>query len=314
MTCVDKSARLRELLAGDRLACAVGAGDGLSAMLGERHGFDAVWASGLSISAFYGMPDASIVTMSEFLDVARLIDRATCLPVLADCDTGFGDLNVVMRAVRDYERAGIAGICIEDQQFPKRNSFSAGPELLPVEEFAAKLRAAKAAQASPAFVVVARIESFIVGLGLEDALQRALRYRDAGADAILIHSKAKTDDEVSAFAGAWREIGSPLPLLALPTTYYRTPRETLHMEGFSMLIYANQGVRAAMRAIDEAFRWIRDSPNTEGLESRIASVRELLAFIGMDDVGEIERRFAQPAEEEDHKPVFPAAGASWTGG
>jgi phosphoenolpyruvate phosphomutase len=277
-----KARELRHLLSRPDISRVVGVGDGLSAMLGERHRFDALWASGLSISASHGLPDASLLTMTEFLAAARQIDRATSLPVLADCDTGFGDANMVMRTVREYESAGIAGISIEDQQFPKRNSFCEGPELLPVEDFVVKLRAAKAAQQTDDFVIVARIESLIVGAGLDDALVRARRYREAGADAILIHSKATSEHEVVAFAEFWRQESQGLPLLALPTTYPMVSHEVLHAAGFAMVIYANHAVRAAMEAVDQAFRHLSDSSCSEALEPHIASLQELLTLIGMD--------------------------------
>lgn len=180
---------LRDLLAQDRLARAVGVGDALGAFLATRHGFDLVWASGLSISAAHGVPDASILTMTELLGAARIIERTTPLPLLADCDSGFGGLPNVVHMVEEYERAGMDGVCFEDKTFPKRNSFVPGQELIGADEFARKIAAAKRAQSSSDFVIVARTEALIVGLPMDEALRRARLYQDAGADAILIHSK-----------------------------------------------------------------------------------------------------------------------------
>ncbi len=120
---------LRDVLLSEGCALIAGAHDGLSARLAEANGFDAIWASGLGISAVRAVPDASILTMTAVLEAATTIDRATALAVVADCDTGFGDVNVAVRAARRFSRAGIAGICLEDKQFPKRNSFTKGHRL-----------------------------------------------------------------------------------------------------------------------------------------------------------------------------------------
>lgn len=279
-----KTTTLRRQLGGPAITRVVGVNDGLSAMLAEKHGFGGLWASGLAISAAHGVPDASILTMTEFLAAAHVIDQASDLPVLADCDTGFGDVNVVRRMVREYERAGIAGVCIEDKEFPKRNSFSGGQELADPDEFAAKIRAAKLTQTDPDFVVIARIESLIAGAGLGDALERAECYEQAGADAILIHSKASEPDEVLAFAGEWRQRAEPLPLVAVPTTYYSVNLTALAAAGFAMVIYANQALRAATRAIDDAFDRMRRTESTAGLESDLAPVDAVLELIGMDEL------------------------------
>jgi phosphoenolpyruvate phosphomutase len=279
-----KTTTLRRRLAGAGITRVVGVNDGLSAMLAEKHGFGGLWASGLAISAAHGVPDASILTMTEFLAAAHVIDQASDLPVLADCDTGFGDVNVVRRMIREYERAGIAGVCIEDKEFPKRNSFSGGQDLADPDEFAAKIRAAKLTQTDPDFVVIARIESLIAGAGLDDALARAEYYEEAGADAILIHSKAAEPDEVLAFAREWRRRPDPLPLVAVPTTYYSVNRRALEEAGFAMVIYANQALRAATRAIDDAFERMEHSESTAALESDLASVDAVLELIGMDEL------------------------------
>ncbi|HEV3071796.1 MAG TPA: isocitrate lyase/phosphoenolpyruvate mutase family protein [Solirubrobacteraceae bacterium] len=280
----SSSATLRALLAHDTITRAVGAGDGLQARLAERHGFDALWASGLAISAAHAVPDASILTMTEFLTAAQVIDRACELPVLADCDTGFGDVNNVARMVREYERAGIAGVCIEDKEFPKRNSFTDGQELASIAEFTARLLAAKDAQRAPEFVVVARVESLIAGEGIDDALARAACYQDAGADAILIHSKTADGEEVLDFARRWRKRSQPLPLIAVPTTYYSVGWPLLAQAGISMVIYANQALRAAVRAVDDTLERISAAENTAPVESDLASVQDVLALIGMDEL------------------------------
>ena len=165
---------LRQLLGRPGIARAVGAHDAIGAVLGAEAGFDAVWASGLEISTSRGVPDANILSMTECLDAAAIMVRASPLPVLVDCDTGYGDIHNVMHLVREAEWRGVAGICIEDKPFPKVNSFVKSPQRLePLPSFCAKLRAAKDAQRNPDTLVVARLEALIVGAGMAEALHRA---------------------------------------------------------------------------------------------------------------------------------------------
>ena len=288
-----KTSRLRLLLRRPRIATLSGVGSALPALLSERHGFDAIWASGLCISAERAVPDASILTMTEFLAAARAIDEATSLPVVADCDTGFGDVANVARMVRQYERAGIAAVTIEDKEFPKRNSFAGSPQrLVDTQAFAAKIRAAKWAQDDPDFIVVARLESFVVGDTLPEALERAWRYAEAGADALLVHSKAKTGDEVLAFARAWHADGQTTPLLVVPTTYYTVTEDELEAEGISAVIYANHALRASLVATNAVLAALRASRSPASIEEQLMPVAELLSLIGTDELEKMERRFA----------------------
>lgn len=283
----SKVARLRGLFESSELTQVVGVNDGLSGRLAEKHGFDALWASGFAISTAHGVPDASILTMTEYLTAANTVASVTSLPVIADCDTGFGSLEIVERMVREYERAGIAAVCIEDKLFPKRNSFTDDNVLLSAEEFSAKLGVAKRAQIDPGFMLIARVESLIAGLPLDDALERAECYQAAGADAILIHSKSSSADEVIAFAREWCGRSGALPLIAVPTTYYSVTKEELEAEGFSMVIYANHAMRAAWAAIDRTFKRIRADECTAGIEEALAPVAEVLRFSGIDKLREL---------------------------
>ncbi len=178
---MSKARKLRELMARPGPIVIIGAHNGLSGKIGEEAGFDGLWASGFEISASYGMPDANILTMAENLHAAKMMNDATDLPVVADCDSGYGNAVNVIRCVEEHERAGIAAVCLEDNVFPKRCSFYSGVrrELASVEEHAAKIRSAKAAQSDPAFVVIARTEALIAGWGMEEALARAEAYRAA---------------------------------------------------------------------------------------------------------------------------------------
>src|SRR4051812_13739845 len=175
---VTKAWKLRELMARPGPIVIIGAHNGLSGKIGEEAAFDGLWASGFEISASYAVPDANILTMAENLTVAKMMSAASTLPIVADCDNGYGNAINVIRCVEEYEAAGIAAICIEDNIFPKRCSFYAGVkrELADVGEHAAKVRAAKATQKSRDFVVIARTEALIAGWGMEEALHRGRAY------------------------------------------------------------------------------------------------------------------------------------------
>ncbi len=159
--------------------------------------------------------------MSEYLDVAERMASAVTIPVIADCDTGFGNSNNVINMVKRFEAAGVAAVSIEDKLFPKVNSFIPGrQELASIAEFVGKIMAAKNAQRGPEFMVIARVEALIAGWGLEEAIKRADAYWKAGADAILIHSKSKTSEEIFQFIGRWE---NRCPLVVVPTTYFDVP-------------------------------------------------------------------------------------------
>jgi phosphoenolpyruvate phosphomutase len=270
---IGKSAAFRDLLSAPRVVRMVGAHDGLGARVGERAGFEAIWASGFELAASRGVPDSGIINMSDQLAASNLINLAVRVPVIADCDTGYGDEENAAYAVRCFEAAGIAGICIEDNVFPKINSFAPGEHRLePAERFASKVAAAKAAQQSGSFVVMARVEALIAGLGVHEALLRAHMYADAGADAVVIHSKKSTARELAAVARRWH---SRVPLVAIPTTYYRATASDLAALGVKVVIYANHGLRTAVRAMLGTFREILETGSSATVEPRIAEMREV---------------------------------------
>ena len=286
----------------------------MSALLAHEAGFDAVWASGLGISAVRGVPDCSVLTMTEFLSAGSVINQATTLPVIADCDTGFGDVNCLTRAVQCYEQAGIAAICLEDKCQPKRNSFRDGHRLADPEEFATKLAAAKAAQHGRDLVVVARLESFIAGAGLEDALERGQLYAEAGADALLVHSKARTPHQVFDFAARWRERGGELPLIAVPTTYPEVTLKELEEAGIAVVIYANQSLRAAIKAMQTALSEIATAGSTSETEPSIVSINEVLALVGTAEAEERDAWFVAAVAERRQARTTRASARHLVGG
>ena len=203
--------------------------------------------------------------------------EAITIPIIADVDTGYGNALNVMRTVNEQERAGVAAICIEDNVYPKRCSFYAGVrrELIPVEEHCGKIRAAKAAQTVPDFVVIARTEALIAGWGQEEALTRAEAYAQAGADAVLIHSKSPTFDELKAVAKAW---SGRVPLVVVPTIFDGVTAAELEDSGFKIVIYANQMVRASIRAMRDALDVIKKDTRPGSVNDRIVKLKEVYAL------------------------------------
>ncbi len=300
---MNKAAKLRQLFQTQPILRILGAHNGLGAQLIEKCGFDGVWASGLEISTSYAVPDANILTMTENLHVAGTINDATSLPVICDCDTGYGNASNVQHMVRKYEGAGIAGVVIEDKLFPKVNSFIPGrQELASVEEFMGKLEAAKNAQMRPDFMVFARIEALIAGWGMEEALKRAYAYAEAGADGLVIHSKASTPDEIYDFMSKFK---GKLPVVVIPTMFYKVKAAELARHGIRMVIYANHGLRASMKAMEETFREIKRVDSTETVEEKIVSMKQVFAIQGMDRLKDDEEKYMQKGSVQ---AVIPAAG------
>lgn len=277
-----KRARLREGLA-DGPVVAVGAHDAMCARLIEGHGFDAVWVSGFGVSAMaYGLPDLNVVTMSEVLDVTRRIAGVTDLPVVVDCDNGYGGFSNVVRTIVEFDRAGVAAVCIEDNLFPKRNSLYQGQsrrELIDTKEQARRLKAAKAAQESPSFVLIARVEALIAGHGVPAAIERAVAYAEAGADAILIHSKDKSLVQIESFLEQWRETGISKPLVAVPTLFPDYTAKELHSKGFGMVILANQLMRASVQAMEDSLRLLRAEGKPAAADPYIAAVDHIFDLV-----------------------------------
>jgi phosphoenolpyruvate phosphomutase len=282
----EKRARLREGLASDRAVVAIGAHDALTSRMAADYGFDAVWVSGLAVATMtYAIPDVNLTTMDETLEQAIRLDRATDLPVIADCDNGFGGLNNVVRTLVEFEAAGIAAISIEDNLFPKRNSLLGADtrrELLPAQEQARRFRAAKAAQDTDSFVLIARVESLIAGHGVEDACARADAYVDAGVDAILIHSRDKTLAEIEGFLSTWRGVGT-LPLVAVPTLFPSFTDTELRAKGFNLIILANQPMRAAVKAVEETLGTLQRERRASAVDPHIASVDHLFELVGTSE-------------------------------
>ena len=274
---------LAELLNSKPIIKVGGAFDAMSAKLVELHGFDAIWAGSFSISATHAVPDASILTMSEFFDAAANMAEACQIPVIADCDTGYGGPINVRHLVKKYENAGVAAVCMEDKTFPKENSLleNGRNELISEKEFVAKIISAKEQKQDKNFMVIARIEALISGAGMNEALKRATSYEKAGADAILIHSKKKTPEEVFEFADLWK---GNVPIVVIPTTYGSVKIDDIISHKIKMVIYANQTLRAAHASMSRVLEQMINSNSLSEVKEEISPMEDIFHLQKMYDM------------------------------
>ena len=282
---------LRDKVAGGGLATVMSAHNPLSARLAEEAGFDGVWASGFELSAAYGVPDASLLSFTQHLDMTRAIIEQVGLPMVADLDTGYGNAINVGHVVGAYARAGSAAVVIEDKTFPKDTSLLAGArqELIRIEEFQGKIEAARQAAVGHNLLVIARTEALIADLGMDEALRRGAAYAEAGADLLLIHSKKKTPDEIVAFTEAWP---GTIPLTIVPTAYPDlTEAKARALGKIGIMIYANHAVRAAVTAMRDVFAAIRRDGGIHQVDKRIVSVEEIFELQRVPAMKAAEKRF-----------------------
>ncbi len=288
---MSKSAILRQKLSKQPLTRVIGAHNPLSARLAEEAGFDGIWASGFELSAAYAVPDASILSMTQHLDTTRAICAAVEIPVVADIDTGYGNAVNVIHAVTQYEAAGAAAVVIEDKKFPKDTSLLEGgrQELLRVEEFVGKIEAACDSRKSSDFLVIARTEALIAGEGQEEANRRATAYVSAGADAVLIHSKSKTPDQIVEFCRGWK---LKAPVVIVPTAYPQlTESDIVALKKIKMVIYGNHGIRAAVTAMADVFARIRADGGIHNVDGDIVPVTRIFELQQVAQMKEKEKRY-----------------------
>ena len=305
---MTKAALLRATLLRPGLVPMVGAHDALSAKLIEAAGFPVIWSSSFAVSAAQrAVPDVNLLTMTENLEAAKYINDAVTAPVIADVDNGYGNVVNVVRTVEEYERAGIAGICMEDNVFPKKCSLYPGMkrELLSLEEFAGKIRAAVATRQDPDFLLIARVEALIAGWGMKEALRRARAYAEAGADMILMHSKSKTAAEILEFMRLWDR---PTPVVVVPTLYPSVTFEELEGAGVKMVIWANQVLRGAVQGMQATLETLARERRLDALDPHIVPLEEIYRHVGVDEFKAIEEEYL-PAAAGQAKAVIIAAGS-----
>jgi len=287
---LKKTTQFRHLLNSNELEFLLEAHNGITAKIGEEAGFKGLWAGGLCMSAQYGVRDSNEASWTQVLEMLEFMADATSIPILLDGDTGYGNFNNVRRLVRKLEQRGIAAVCIEDKLYPKTNSFIDGnkQQLAEIDEFCSRIKAGKDAQADDEFAIITRIEAFIAGWGLGEALKRAEAYHAAGSDGILIHSALSTPTEVLAFKREWADRS---PVVIVPTKYYATPTDVLREAGFSIAIWANHMLRAAITTMQECAETLAREQNLHSVEDQIASVKEIFRLQGASELQDAEERY-----------------------
>ena len=300
-----KCRQLRQLLESEQLEFILEAHNGISARIVEQSGFKGIWASGLAISAQFGVRDSNEASWTQVVDMLEFMSDVTSIPILLDGDTGYGDFNNMRRLVRKLEQRSIAGVCIEDKLFPKTNSFIDGErqQLADIDEFCGKIKAGKDSQCNNDFIIIARVEALIAGWDLQEALERAEAYRRAGADGILIHSKLTRADEILAFAREW---AGRLPLVIVPTKYYSTPTDVFRSAGISMVIWANHMIRASIAAMEKIGQQIQHQESVVNIEDQIATIDRVFALQGAEELTRAQQRYLKH-RQETHAIVLAAS-------
>jgi phosphoenolpyruvate phosphomutase len=301
----SKFTQLKTLIQSNNLEFIMEAHNGLSSKIVEEAGFSGIWASGLSISAALGVRDNNEASWTQVLEVIEFMSDATTIPILLDGDTGYGNFNNMRRLVKKLEQRDIAGVCIEDKVFPKTNSFIEGgkQQLSDIDEFVNKIKAAKDTQANDDFCVVTRTEAFILGWGLKEALKRAEAYRQAGADAILIHSKLSNSSEIETFMKEW---GNRHPIIIVPTKYYSTPTDKFRQWAISMVIWANHNLRTSIKSMQDTSQQIFQQQHLMDVEDDIVSVSEVFRLQGAGELLEAEKKYL-PTQGESVNAIILAA-------
>ncbi len=272
----------------------LGVHNALGAKVAEESGADGLWISSFEVHAAARLPDADILGTQDYVNVlSAIVDRVE-IPVLMDGNAGGGNAINTIRLVREYEKAGALGMCIEDNPFPKRCSFYSGmqDELELESTFCGKLDAALEKRKNPAFALIARTEALNKDLGLDIALARAKSYAATGVEGILIHDKSPNARNVLEFADAWYRTETT-PLVCVPTTYNDVEYQELDSAGFRLIIFANYGIRSIVRALQETFGTVMAAKHLADANDQVVSMDEVFRIIYVDELRENEARFVR---------------------
>lgn len=283
--------QFRELIERDEILPAMGGYDALSANLIEQAGGEVVYMSGSSVSTTtHAYPDVGMTTLTEMVNRARQMVNAVNIPVFCDADTGYGNPINVVRTVEEYESAGVAGIHIEDQTFPKKCGHFDEKTIIPTEEMVQKIRAATDAREDEDFQIVARTDARAV-TGFDDAVKRCHRYLDAGAD-MLFFEAPTSEDELRRVTD---EFGDGVPLLANMTEGGETPLFTadeFEKFGYDIVLYPATGFKAAQKALWDVYNEIVETGTQKGVLDRLVTWQERNELNGLDEIVELEKKYA----------------------
>ena len=300
---LSKAQLLKKELNSKELSFLMEAHNGLTAKIVEDSGFKGIWASGLSVATALGVRDSNEASWTQILDVLEFMSDATSIPILVDGDTGYGNFNNFRRLVSKLCQRKIAGVCIEDKQYPKTNSFvKEYQKLADIDEFCGKIKAGKDTQEDENLSIIARVEALIAGWGIGEAIKRANAYYESGADAILIHSSKKNANEILKFKKEW---DNRCPVIIIPTTYHQTPTKIFRKAGISAVIWANQSLRASIKAIQEVTNHLYKNENLKGIEKKISSLNEVFEIAGNNELLEAEKKYTR--ERKNYNAVVLAA-------
>jgi 2-methylisocitrate lyase-like PEP mutase family enzyme len=287
---------LKQLLKRNKLLVAPGCFDGLSARLVQEAGFEAAYLSGGAVARSMGIPDIGLVTMSESIDRAVQAVSAINIPIIADADTGYGNAVNLVRSVREFERAGVAAIHIEDQITPKRCGHLDGKEVISLSEMAKKLEAALATRTDPDFCIIARTDARGVN-GFDDAVKRANAFAKLGVDAIFFEAP-QSEDELA-------EIPQRVPNIPLLVNVFKggktpmLPMERLEKMGYRIAIYPSETQRAAIHAMRTALSTLKREGTTESIDAALTTFKDRDKVVGLDDWNKIEREFMALETDKD---------------
>lgn len=280
---------LREMLEKEEALLVPGCYDALSAKILKQAGFPVIYMSGSGVTASVtGKPDVGLLTMTEMVNQARNIVNATDLPLICDADTGYGNAINLIRTVKEYERAGVAGIHIEDQVTPKRCGHFEGKAVISAEEMVKKIEAAIYAREDQDFLIIARTDARAV-FGLEEVLRRGRLYADAGADVLFVEAP-QSAGELETITCAFNDI----PLLINMVEGGKTPIfsfDYLKGLGFKIVLYPTSGVRIVMKVLQEFAAHLREKGDTKGLEGRMVSFEERNRITGLDEIEQLGEKF-----------------------
>jgi phosphoenolpyruvate phosphomutase len=293
---ITKAQKLRDLLSSNQLEFIMEAHSGLSAKIVEEAGFKGIWASGLSMSAVHGVRDNNELSWTDVVNALKFMSNATTIPILLDADTGYGSFNNFVQLLQELVKHDIGGVVIEDKIFPKTNSFINGEkqELANIVEFSRKITAGKDFLKSIGredFVICARLESYITGLGHEDAMKRAIAYAEAGADAILCHSKLADSVEIDGFMKDWKTKHPEVPVIIVPTKYYKVPTQHFADSGVSLIIWANHNLRSSIKAIQETTQQIFADSSLINVEQNVAKLEEVFRLQNAEALEIAEKKY-----------------------
>jgi len=292
----EKRATLAGRMRKDALVVAPGIFDLISAKIADRLGFECLYVTGYgTVASHLGLPDAGLATYSDMVGRVAQMAKLTATPLIADADTGYGGLLNVRHTVQGYEAAGACGIQLEDQEFPKKCGHMLGRRVIDAEDMAAKVRVAVESRSDPDFLVVARTDARTT-LGLDEALRRAERYLEAGADVLFIESPESVDE--------MRRIGERfrgVPLLANMVEGGRTPlldAKALQEIGYRIAIFPGLGFLAAGAALEGAYKALQAAGSSKEMPVPLYDFKRFSALMGFDDVAEFDRRWRSGSDPE----------------